>query len=100
MFLDLILSFFVSLFSALGFSFLFNRLVLTRLFSLEDQVAVLEERHLSAVRRASIKNRWDQQDLMDTNIEKLASEALNPKPERWKKWGSKSASSSDESGQG
>ena len=79
--------------------FVFYRTVLTRLFSIEDQILVLQERHLSTVRRAAINKRWEAQDELDRNIEQMAAKAVQPTNKGWKKWASKSADSSGGSAQ-
>ena len=95
MFYDLFLAFLIGGLSGLMFSFLSYRTILTRLWSLEEQIDVLSERHLSAVRRGSINKRWQADDDLDLKIEQTAAQAVSTKPKGWTKWGSKSASSSD-----
>ena len=80
--------------------FVFYRTVLTRLFSIEDQILVLQERHLSTVRRAAINKRWEAQDELDANIEQIAAKAVTPTKKGWNKWPSKSGDSSGESAAG
>ena len=79
--------------------FVFYRTILVRLFSIEDQILVLQERHLSSVRRAAINKRWEAQDELDMGIEQIALKQAPPKAKGWKKWGSGSESSSDGSAQ-
>jgi len=66
-----------------------------RLYSLEVDVADLQERHLRSVRKAASKERWDQDDLLDEKI--VGALAVKPKSERWTKWPS-SAPSENSSG--
>lgn len=97
MIFDLILAFCLGSVGAAGYLFVFGRLLSTRLFSLESDVADLQERHLRTVRKQAAKERWAGEESTDEKILALAvepeSQAVSKK--EWKKWGSLKNSSSE-----
>jgi pyrroline-5-carboxylate reductase len=97
MFLSIAIAFAVSGCSAALFSFLFSKLVHARLYSLECDVADLQDRHLRAVRKAGAVKRWDEEEELDEKIKEVVSkQGTQPVPlrGRMKKWVSTSESSS------
>lgn len=80
---------------AVVLSWVFSRTIRTRIYSLECDVADLQDRHLRSVRKAGAIKRWDGEELLDGRIEELTTKAEVPKQKRWPKWGSSRNSSSE-----
>lgn len=94
MFLELIVSTLVGSISAILFSYLFFWKERARLYSLEEQVALLEQRHLSSVRRQAINKRWDEDESLDNAVELAMGKATVPEKRKWTKWASENSSKS------
>lgn len=62
-----------------------------RTYSLECDVSDLQQRHLSAVRKAASRSRWDKDEALELAVETAVPE--QPKKEGWTKWGSSRNSS-------
>jgi hypothetical protein len=67
-----------------------------RTYSLEVDVADLQDRHLRQVRKAAAEKRWESEETIEDKIAALAVEP-SPKKAGWKKWASKSENSLGES---
>lgn len=92
MFLELVLPSLAGVLSAILFAYLFFWKERARLYSLEEQVALLEQRHLSAVRRQAINKRWDEDESLDNAVELALGKATVPEKRKWKKWDSENSS--------
>ena len=79
------------------FAWVFSTEIRSRLYSLECDLADLQERHLRSVRKASVITRWDKDEGLDEKIAALAPTAAEPKKEGWTKWASSRNSSSEKS---
>lgn len=99
MFIELSLSVAVGAASAAVFAWVFSTEIRSRLYSLECDLADLQERHLRSVRKASILSRWDKEADVDEKISALVPQRETLKTKGWTKWASKSQNSSDVSPQ-
>lgn len=96
MFYELISAFIFGIMGAALYEYLAPTTLRTRLYSLEIDLAALQDSHLRSVRRAAIKSRWDKDGELDEQLEQIMSSQPQPKTKGWTKWGSKSANSSGE----
>lgn len=94
MFIELFLVILAGVLSAAVFAWVFSTEFRSRLYSLECDLADLQERHLRSVRKASITSRWDKEAELDEKIAGLTVNAAAAKKEGWTKWGSLRNSSS------
>lgn len=78
--------------SAVLFSFLFNRRILSRLWNCECEIADIMDRHLRTVRREAAKERWDKETQLDLALDQAIAK---PAPKKgWTKWPSSAPSES------
>lgn len=97
MIFDLLFAFLSGSLGAALSVFLLSSRTSSRLYSLECDLADLQERHLTAVRRAAVNKRWQSDDQLDLAVEQAVNAAVAPEKGKWKKWASRQVSSSDES---
>jgi len=95
MFLSIGIAFGVSLIVAAIFSYAFTRLIRSRLYSLEVDVADLQDRYLRSIRKAAANKRWDGEEELDSKIAEAVLTPVAPAKKGWRKWGSRSESSSE-----
>lgn len=96
MLLSIAAGFLAGIVSSVLFKFVFFKIDSSRLYSLECDVADLQDRHLRSVRKAGALKRWDEAEDVDAKIEELTLKgAAKTEPEkgRMKKWLSTSESS-------
>ena len=83
----------VSLLVSLVAAWVFTRTILARVYSLECDVADLQDRHLRVVRKAAADKRWSGEDAIDQSLSDAVAEVQTAKPKGWAKWGSSKSSS-------
>lgn len=93
--ISIFVAFGVSLLVAVAASWVFTRTVLARIYSLECDVADLQDRHLRTVRKAAADKRWSGEEELDEKIANALQPTETSKKKGWTKWGLKSGSSSD-----
>jgi len=89
---SILFAFLVSLGTTIAACWVFTRTVLTRIYTLECDVADLQERHLRTVRKAAADKRWSGEEAIDESLNAALTETQAAKPKGWTKWGSSKSS--------
>ena len=93
---SIIIGILTSVLSSGGLCWAFTWYSRQRLYSLECDMADLQDRQLRSVRKAAANKRWDGEEEFDSKLTSLLQSTPEP-AKRWKKWDSSRSSSSAKS---